>query len=214
MIATHLRAHGFEALHAGNGLQAKEIATTQLPCVILLDLMLPQLSGLEVCKALKSQPETAAIPIIMLSAKSDEIDRVVGFELGAVDYVTKPFSPRELMLRIKVALQRQEVVAVPANRLTHGNLTLDRDRHEVLVRGEPVNCTPTEFMLLKVLMERRGRVQARESLLNDVWGYENLIDTRTVDTHMRRLREKLAECGDYIETVRGFGYRFVEGPAL
>jgi len=146
----------------------------------------------------------------MLTAKAEEVDRIVGLELGAEDYVTKPFSPRELVLRVKNILKRNAKPESGSDRLTLGGIVVDRLRLLVTVAGSPVDFTATELKLLTLLMERRGRVQSREVLLNDVWGYESVIDTRTVDTHIRRLREKLKESADCIETVRGFGYRIVE----
>jgi two-component system phosphate regulon response regulator PhoB len=170
--------------------------------------MLPQMSGLEVCKILKSDPATRHIPILMLTAKAEEIDRIVGLEFGADDYVIKPFSPREVILRIQAILRRGEVKE--GDRLTAGPITIDPARHQVLVGGKRTNLTSIEFKLLRTLVQRRGRVQERDRLLNEVWGYESIIDTRTVDTHVRRLREKLGKAGDVIETVRGFGYRIRE----
>jgi two-component system phosphate regulon response regulator PhoB len=149
------------------------------------------------------------MPVMMLTAKAEEIDRIVGLEFGADDYVTKPFSPREVILRIQAIMRRGE--AKPAEeRLTAGLIAIDPARHEVSVAGKVVHLTSIEFKLLRTLLERRGRVQARDRLLNDVWGYESIIDTRTVDTHVRRLRDKLGKASDAIETVRGFGYRFRE----
>ena len=211
LVCMNLRAAGFAVTTAENGTAALQKARTEPPDLIILDLMLPELSGIEVCKALKKENATAAIPIIMLTAKSEEVDRVVGLELGADDYVAKPFSPRELTLRVKSVLRRGQEKAAPDERLTLGEMTLDRSRHEVIIKGRRVDLTATEFKLLAVLMERRGRVQGRERLLNDVWGYESVIDTRTVDTHVRRLREKLGKAASYIETVRGVGYRIMDG---
>ena len=177
--------------------------------LIVLDLMLPRMSGLEVCRVLKSDPSTQAIPIVMLTAKVEEIDRIVGLEFGADDYVTKPFSPRELVLRIGAILRR--VNAPPTEKkLAAAEIVIDTERHDVRIAGKQVDLTAVEFKLLCMLMQRRGRVQSRDRLLNEVWGYEAAIDTRTVDTHVRRLREKLGKRGDLIETVRGFGYRFRE----
>ena len=174
--------------------------------------MLPEIDGMAGCKILKNDPATSSIPIIMLTAKAAEIDRVLGLELGADDYVTKPFSPRELILRIKNLLNRQ---VAPANempvKIVAGPITVDSERHVVLVNEEEVVLTATEFKLLSTLASRRGRVQDREQLLRDVWGYESYIDTRTVDSHMRRLRDKLGAAAGYLETVRGMGYRFCEG---
>ncbi len=209
LVAANFRAAGWEVLTAEDGPGALAEMREKGADLIVLDLMLPGLSGLEVCRMLKGDPATAAIPIVMLTAKAEEVDRIVGLELGADDYLTKPFSPRELVLRVKNVLRRASkpeptVTAV----LTLGPIVLDRERFHVTVGGKPVEFTATELKLLTLLMERRGRVQSREVLLNDVWGYESVIDTRTVDTHVRRLREKLGEAADYLETVRGFGYRF------
>ena len=173
-------------------------------CVLL---MLPKMSGLEVCRILKGDAATSHIPVLMLTAKAEEIDRIVGLEFGADDYVTKPFSPREVTLRIRAILRRGEK---PEETLQAGSISIDPGRHQVRVNGKRVHLTSLEFKLLRTLMQRRGRVQERDKLLNDVWGYESVIDTRTVDTHVRRLREKLGKAGDAIETVRGFGYRLRE----
>jgi two-component system phosphate regulon response regulator PhoB len=171
--------------------------------------MLPKMSGLEVCKILKTDAATRQIPVLMLTAKAEEIDRIVGLELGADDYVVKPFSPREVILRIKAILRRGDGKETE-ERLTAGAITIDPARHQVSVNGKAVSLTSLEFKLLRTLMQRRGRVQERDRLLNEVWGYESVIDTRTVDTHVRRLREKLGKAGDIVETVRGFGYRLRE----
>jgi len=167
------------------------------------------MSGLELCKVLKTDPSTRHIPIIMLTAKAEEVDRIVGLEFGADDYVTKPFSPREMLLRIKAILRRGQSDGVEES-MTRGSITIDSARHRVLVAGKPIVLTAVEFKLLSMLMQRPGRVQARDRLLNEVWGYESAIDTRTVDTHVRRLREKLGKAASAIETVRGFGYRLRE----
>jgi two-component system phosphate regulon response regulator PhoB len=172
--------------------------------------MLPEVDGLEVCKILRRDQRTSAIPIIMLTAKAAEIDRVLGLELGADDYVTKPFSPRELVLRVKRLLRSSGAAGEKADRILLPELCVDLPRHQTTVKGRPIDLTATEFKLLTVLAQRRGRVQSREQLLKDVWDYDNLIDTRTVDTHMRRLREKLGPAAKYLDTVRGVGYRFVE----
>ena len=171
--------------------------------------MLPGITGLEVCKLLKADPATKAIPIVMLTAKAEEIDRILGLELGADDYITKPFSPRELVLRVKSVMRRLNASSDDSQTLRLGDIELDRARYQVLLKGVPVEFTATEFKLLALLIERKGRVQSRDALLNDVWGYESVIDTRTVDTHIRRVREKLGAAADYIETIRGFGYRIV-----
>ncbi len=210
LVTINLKNAGFTVAQAENGIAALQQARETPPSLVVLDLMLPGLSGLEVCKVLKKEPVTAQVPIIMLTAKAEEVDRIVGLELGADDYITKPFSPRELVLRIQSVLRRVSAPEGPADVLTLGEIQLDRSRHEVRVRGKHIEFTATEFKLLSVLLERRGRVQARDTLLNDVWGYENVIDTRTVDTHIRRVREKLGRAADCIETIRGFGYRMAE----
>jgi two-component system phosphate regulon response regulator PhoB len=206
LLAHHLRGEGFSVEIVTNGRIALAAVKAQTPALIVLDLMLPEISGLDLCRMIKSNPVTRNVPIVMLSARIEEIDRVLGFELGADDYVVKPFSPRELVLRIRAILRRlgqdkEEVL------LRVGELVLDRSRHEVRAAERVIDCTATEFKLLAILMERQGRVQERDRLLTDVWGYDSIIDTRTVDTHMRRLRDKLGPHGSYIETVRGFGYR-------
>jgi len=207
LVAANLRVAGFDVLQAQDGPSALSAVREQAPSLLVLDLMLPGMSGLEVCRALKADPATSGVPIVMLTAKAEEVDRIVGLELGADDYVTKPFSPRELVLRIKSVLRRNDKGESPDGLLTLGGIVLDRSRLHVSIAGQPVDFTATELKLLTLLMERRGRVQSREVLLNDVWGYESMIDTRTVDTHIRRLREKLGVSSDCIETVRGFGYR-------
>ena len=211
LLALNLRkAHGFSVSTANDGAAGLSKARTEKPDLIILDLMLPKMSGLEVCKILKGDPGTKHIPILMLTAKAEEIDRVVGLEFGADDYVTKPFSPREVVLRIGAILRRGAPPEQSEERLTVGPITIDPVRHQVSVDGKRINLTSLEFKLLRTLMQRRGRVQDRDRLLNEVWGYESVIDTRTVDTHVRRLREKLGKSGDVIETVRGFGYRMRE----
>jgi two-component system, OmpR family, phosphate regulon response regulator PhoB len=211
LLSLHLSKTGeFTISTATDGGAGLRRAREDSPSLIILDLMLPKLPGLEVCKILKTEPATRHIPIIMLTAKAEEIDRIVGLEFGADDYVTKPFSPREIILRIKAILRRGAGEA-PEAKLTAGLITVDPARHHVAVGGKPVRLTSVEFKLLTMLMKRPGRVQARDRLLNEVWGYESMIDTRTVDTHVRRLREKLGKAADAIETVRGFGYRLREG---
>jgi two-component system phosphate regulon response regulator PhoB len=210
LVEFNLKSAGFEVLTAVDGAEAIEKARQLQPNLILLDLMLPEIDGMEVCKTLRREPATAGIPIIMLTAKAAEIDRVLGLELGADDYVTKPFSPRELILRIKGILRRGQPSESKKDVAHIGDLVIDQPRHLVTVQGKKVDLTATEFRLLSLLAQRRGRVQSREQLLQDVWEYDNLIDTRTVDTHMRRLREKLGKAARYLDTVRGVGYRFVE----
>jgi len=209
LVALHLQRAGFDVLKAVDGEQALRQARAEEPALVVLDLMMPGLSGLEVAKLLKQSPQTAGIPVLMLTAKADEVDRIVGLEVGADDYVTKPFSPREIVLRVQSILRRMEAAPAAADELQVGCVQVDRVRHEVRIEGKALEFTATEFKLLTVLMERCGRLQSREVLLNDVWGYESMIDTRTVDTHIRRLREKLGVAADLVETVRGFGYRMV-----
>jgi two-component system phosphate regulon response regulator PhoB len=208
LVTFNLKAAGYDVLTAADGGEAIKRARTQLPQLIVLDLMLPEVEGLEVCKVLRRDPQTSAIPIVMLTAKAAEIDRILGLELGADDYITKPFSPRELVLRVK-RLLRPAPGEEQHDRLAWRDLVIDIPRHEVLVKGKGIELTATEFRLLTVLAQRRGRVQSREHLLQDVWEYDNLIDTRTVDVHMRRLREKLGIAARYLDTVRGVGYRFL-----
>jgi two-component system phosphate regulon response regulator PhoB len=210
LVEFNLRAAGYDTTSAADGAEALHKARAVLPDLILLDVMLPEIDGLEVCKLLRRDPTTAAIPILMLTAKAAELDRVLGLELGANDYLTKPFSPRELVLRIKNLLQRRSAEATVADHYRVGELAIDISRHQVTVKGKAVELTATEFKLLTVLAQRRGRVQSREQLLRDVWEYDHLIDTRTVDTHMRRLRDKLGSTAKYLDTVRGVGYRFVD----
>jgi two-component system phosphate regulon response regulator PhoB len=210
LVAANLRSAGFDVLLVEDGPAALAAVRKQAPQLLVLDLMLPGMSGLEICRTLKGDPSTVGIPIVMLTAKAEEVDRIVGLELGADDYVTKPFSPRELVLRVKSVLRRSVKNEAPGALLTLGGIVVDRERFLVTVAGTPVDFTATELKLLTLLMERRGRVQSREVLLNDVWGYESVIDTRTVDTHVRRLREKLGTAADCLETVRGFGYRIAE----
>ena len=210
LLVYHLQRAGYKTLTARDGNAALQKARDQLPALVVLDLMLPEVEGTEVCKRLKADPKTARIPVLMLTAKAEELDRVLGLELGADDYVTKPFSPREVVLRIKSILRRAQGEGEPVEVLKFGSITVDLSKHEATVKGKPLDLTATEFKLLATLMERRGRVQSRDRLLNDVWGYEGDVDTRTVDTHVRRLREKLGKAADCVETIRGVGYRFAE----
>ena len=208
VLGFKLREAGFSPIFARDGAKALAAARQERPDLIVLDLMLPEVDGLEVCKILRKDPATAAIPILMLTARAAEMDRVLGLELGADDYVTKPFSPRELILRIRKLLQRSQAAEDPAALIKLGEIEIDVPRHIVQVGGRRLTLTATEFRLLEILARRRGRVQTRDRLLQDVWGYENPIDSRTVDTHMRRLREKLGNVSEQLETVRGVGYRF------
>ncbi len=207
-----LRKEGYRTRTAATGHAALRAAEKEIPDLIVLDLMLPDISGTEVCRRLRAGAATREVPIVMLTARGEEIDRVVGFEVGADDYVVKPFSVRELLLRIAAILRRGRTQDVPEAVTTFGILRLDRDRHQVWVGDRPVGPTALEFKLLSTLLERKGRVQSREVLLSDVWGTDITVTTRTVDTHVKRLREKLGEAGAYIETVRGVGYRLREHP--
>ena len=209
LIAHHLGREGFRCREVATGAEALRAVRTSIPDLIVLDLMLPEMGGLEVCRRLRGDAGTAAIPIIMLTAKSDEIDRVVGLELGADDYVAKPFSPKELVARVRAVLRRAR--PDPTRGVyREGPMVLDPGRHTVMVRGAPVALTPKEFDLLQVLLEASGRVLSREHLLTRVWGYAHAdeIESRTVDVHIRRLRAKLGDDGRRIATVKSVGYRF------
>ena len=210
----NLTREGFEVYGCGSIKEAKKLIENPNFSIILLDLMLPDGSGLDLCREVKSDSTTQDIPIIILTAKDDEVDKVVGFELGADDYVTKPFSVRELILRVKAILKRNnKTVSTPLeiNR-NFGSLKMDIESHEVFIDDEEVVLTALEFKLLNLLVERRGRVQTRDQLLSDVWGYSADITTRTVDTHIKRLREKLGTMGKYVQTIRGVGYKFSRTP--
>lgn len=207
LISFNLEKEGYRVMTASEGTTGLDTARNNLPDLILLDLMLPGISGFEICKILKKHEKTSRIPVIMLTAKSEEIDRVVGFEVGADDYVVKPFSNRELMLRIKAVLRRGEHDRPAEKIIRIGQLAIDTSRHRVTSGDEEIVLTTTEFKLLINLAERLGRVQSREILLKNVWGYNYIGDTRTVDTHITRLRTKLGEAGEFIKTVRGFGYK-------
>ncbi|NVO00183.1 MAG: response regulator transcription factor [Geobacteraceae bacterium] len=207
LLAFNLGKDGWQTVIALDGKSGIELVTAELPDIVILDLMLPEMSGIDVCKTLRKKESTASIPIIMVTAKGEEIDRVVGFEVGADDYLVKPFSSRELMLRIK-AIIRRSVPELKGEKSLHlGSLTIDPSRHTVKVDNEEITLTSTEYKLLTTLAERSGRVQSRERLLQDVWGYCSDADTRTVDTHITRLRSKLGSAGEMIMTVRGFGYK-------
>jgi two-component system phosphate regulon response regulator PhoB len=210
LVEYHLKQAGFQVLTAADGGAGLEQAIKKPPNLIILDLMLPGMDGKDVCRVLKSNPVTQTIPVLMLTAKAEELDRVVGFELGADDYVTKPFSPRELVLRIKAILRRKTLDEEGVKVIRVGDLLIDLERHHVSVKDRPISLTSTEFKLLVELASKRGRVQTRQGLLERVWGYTYEGYDRTVDTHIRRLREKLGDMAEYIETLRGFGYRFRE----
>jgi len=175
--------------------------------IVILDIMLPGIDGFEVCRKIKQDPRSKDIPIIMLTAKGEAVDRIVGLELGADDYMVKPFSPRELILRIKAILKRGKAQPLKKETITAGDISVNIPKHKVYVKGREIELTRMEFKLLTTLMERGGRVQDRDKLLNDVWNIDTMINTRTIDTHIKKLREKLGKAGDMIETVRGMGYR-------
>lgn len=203
----NLEQEGFEVDSVDRGDDALSKIRKQAPDLILLDLMLPGMDGLELTRILKRDDRLAHLPVVMLTAKGEEVDRIVGFELGADDYIPKPFSPREVVLRCKAVLRRREPPTEDRDVLELGGIELNVAGHQLRVRGEETPLTATELRLLKVLIERAGRVQTRGQLLSDVWGYAEDIDSRTVDTHIRRLRRKLGEEAERIETVIGVGYR-------
>ena len=214
LLEYNLKKAGYRVFLAKDGPLAIEAAGGKGPDLIILDIMLPDMDGLEVLRRLKASEATRDIPVIMLTAKGEEVDRVVGFELGAEDYITKPFSPRELLLRVRAVLKRAS--EAPARRrakeekevVTHKGLTVDSPRHKVTLDGTVIRLSSTEFSLLKELINAKGRVFTRETLLDRVWGRDCHVTDRTVDTHVRRLREKMKGAGSLIETVRGVGYRF------
>jgi phosphate regulon transcriptional regulator PhoB len=214
LVVLHLESDGFRCRTAANGLDALREAKANVPDLVVLDLMLPGLDGLEVCRRLRGDASTAGVPIIMLTAKSDEVDRVVGLEVGADDYVAKPFSPKELVARVRAVLRRARP-SQPTRVLTVGPVTLDPERHAVKLDGKALQLTPKEFDLLQALLEAAGRVLSREYLLNHVWGYARAdeIESRTVDVHVRRLRGKLGDAGNRIATIKSVGYRFEVDPA-
>lgn len=213
LIAYQLTREGFRVETAGNGTEALSAVARDVPDLVVLDRMLPGLSGDEVLERLKEEPGTSTIPVLVLTAKREQEDRIKGFELGADDYLTKPFSPRELVLRVQAILRRLQEAGVSSGGriLKAGPLRMDLGSHQVVMHGEELNLTPTEFRLLQALLERRGRTQSRKQLLEKAWdveaGVSERIQTRTVDMHVRRLRAKLGEVGDWIQTIRGFGYR-------
>ena len=211
LIRLYLQRAGHSVSLVASGQEALAAVRRAPPDLVVLDLMLPGLDGFGVCKALRADAATAAIPIIMVTARADETDRVAGLELGADDYVTKPFSPRELTARVKALLRRAG--GPRGNRLRYGPITVDLERHVVRDGDREVHLTAKEFLLLRYMLEHRGRVLSRDLLLSDVWGYSYTGGTRTVDVHVRRLREKLPALSDGIATIKQFGYRLGDGPA-
>lgn len=213
LVAYNLKAKGFVVETLNNPNAAVGFAHAFKPDLAILDVMMPELSGIQLCRMFRADPAFKNIPVIFLTARAEEHDRVQGFETGGDDYICKPFSIKELVLRVQALLRRVSSGAaesVSKNQLHAGRITLDKERHAVTIAGAPLDLTATEFKLLQLLMERRGRVQMREHLLISVWNYETEIETRTVDTHVRRLREKLGREAAWIETIRGIGYRFSE----
>ncbi len=213
LVKYNLEKESYQVIEAEDGLQGLRLAKAEKPDLVLLDLMLPQMDGLEVCRSLKGNQATAAVPIIMLTAKSEEIDKVIGLELGADDYMTKPFSPRELVARVKAVLRRSQKETSLPGELAVGRLRFNFSRYEVHMGSAKLELTPKEYELLKMLATNLGKVFTREQLLEKVWGYEYFGDTRTVDVHVRHLRAKMAgdpETVDALETIRGFGYRLRE----
>ena len=210
LIELHLKNDGYRVTVAGDGDQALKKVHKHMPDLVILDLMIPEITGVEVCKFIRKDPATQSIPIIMCTAKTGEIDKILGLELGADDYVTKPFSPRELLLRVKNLIKRSDSSNVKADeRLVIGKIVIDKNTHEVKVDGQTIDLTATEYKLLILFTEKIGRVLSREVLLRDIWGYKNDIETRTIDMHIQRLRNKLLSSENSIVTVRGFGYKFI-----
>ena len=211
LAVLYLEQEGFRVLSAADGASALEIIARQPPALLVLDLMLPEVDGWEVCRRLRSGKVAPDLPIIMLTARDDDVDKIVGLELGADDYVTKPFNPRELVARVKAILRRTRRAAQPQAPVHAGDVTVDPARHEVTVAGQPVELRPKEFDLLLALAEHRGIVLSREQLLDLVWGYDFYGETRTVDVHVAHLRKKLANSSAEIETILGVGYKLVAG---
>ncbi|MBN1675125.1 MAG: response regulator transcription factor [Kiritimatiellae bacterium] len=211
LVRYNLEKSGFATVEAGTGEAALDLLSRERVDLIVLDLMLPEIDGLDVCRRIKQSERLADLPVLMLTAKGEEVDRIVGFELGADDYVTKPFSPRELVLRVKAILRRQVRQVAGKDVLRAGGIEVAVAGHRVTAGGMPIDLTALEFKLLVTLMARIGRVQTRDRLLEDVWDVYGEVTTRTVDTHVKRLRQKLGAAGARIETVRGVGYRVREG---
>ncbi len=208
LLAITMKKAGFEVAVSENGYDALSLIRRLPPDLLILDLMIPGIDGFDVCKELKRDPKTAAVPVLILTARGEEIDRIIGLELGADDYVVKPFSPRELLLRVRAILRRTGAEYHPQSVFKKAGLEIDFEGHRVKVEGREITLTATEFKLLAELINSQGKVLNREQLLDRVWGYHFEGYARTVDTHIRRLRQKLLDCADWIETVRGVGYRF------
>jgi phosphate regulon transcriptional regulator PhoB len=213
LVEYNLKKEGFNVLSAQNGVEALKFIQKEIPSLIILDLMLPGIQGFEICKRLKNNPATSKTPIIMLTARAEEVDKVLGLELGADDYITKPFSPRELLARVKAVLRRMESAASDVAVIQVGDLQIDVEKYQAFLKGEPLNLSATDFKLLKFLATNRGRVYTRDQLLQAVWGDEVFVEPRTVDVHITRLRSQVEEnpaTPRYIKTVRGIGYKFTE----
>lgn len=213
LIKFNLENNGFKVICAGNGIDALNLARMELPDLVLLDLMLPGIDGYEVCKEIRKDNSISSMPIIMLTAKGDEFDKVLGLELGADDYLTKPFSVRELLARVKAILRRTVIKNIDTL-YRFGNIVVDFDKHEILRDDEKIDLTLKEFELLEILIRNKGRVMTRDYLLDKIWGYDYIGETRTVDVHIRHLRQKIEKDDKnpvFLETVRGVGYRFNNG---
>lgn len=209
-LGEHLKRAGFAPIVVNLGERVLDVVRDELPSLIVLEAVFNEPTGLEICKKLQADPATAHLPIIMLSEQADDVDRVLGLEMGAEDYLRKPYYPRELILKVRKVMARYRMAAGPEGRILLGELVLDRDRCEACLRGERLSFTAIEFKLLYVMAERMGRVQTRERLLKDVWGYDAEINSRTLDTHIRKIRSKLGDHESFIETAYGFGYRVIE----
>lgn len=212
LVQFHLEQQGYEVVVAGDGRRAVELINKSAPALVLLDLMLPDMDGIDILKLVRGNERTAHLPVILLTARAEEADRILGLEVGADDYVVKPFSPRELMLRVGKMVSRREDRAASPTPTVFGCLEIDEDRFRVTVENRPIDISATEMRLLTELLRCRGRVLNRSQLLQNAWGYMPNVTERTVDTHVKRLRQKLGAAADYLETVRGIGYRWVEVP--
>jgi DNA-binding response OmpR family regulator len=214
LVSRYLQKAGFATETLSSGADALPVIKNRPPDLIVLDLMLPQVDGLEICRAVRADARTAAIPVIMLTARGEESERIVGLEIGADDYMQKPFSPRELVARVRALLRRLQRQSPPDAKVTYGSIAIDTERHTVEADGRPIVLTAKEFLLFEYLLRHRGRVLSRDVLLTDVWGYKYTGGTRTVDVHVRRLREKLPALAQALVTVKQFGYKLLEEPGL
>jgi DNA-binding response OmpR family regulator len=212
LVSRYLEKAGFAVELLSSGRDALRAIAERPPDLLILDLMLPHVDGLEICRAARASEQTSAIPIIMVTARAEESERIVGLELGADDYMAKPFSPSELVARVRALLRRTHRQPVSASTLNYGPIVMDAERHTVSSNGKIVTLTAKEFLLLEYLLRHKGRVLSRDILLTDVWGYKYTGGTRTVDVHVRRLREKLSSLGEALVTVKQFGYKLLEQP--